>query len=85
MSNQVQNQPAASLAAVLGPLLQQTGGLQNLQGLLSGQIQANPAQQAPQNNLNPGAQLGVIDQVPFNSCTGPDLDIAMAWKCCVTQ
>lgn len=64
MNNQGQNQPqnAASLAAVLG-VLQQTGGLQNLQGLLSGQMQGGPGQQVPQNNLNPNAPMNVIDQV----------------------
>lgn len=60
MNNQSQNQPAASLAAALAPFLQQNGGIQNLQGLLAGQLQPNAA---PQNNLNPAAQLNPMDQV----------------------
>ena len=60
LNNQSQNQPAASLAAALAPFLQQNGGIQNLQGLLAGQLQPNAA---PQNNLNPAAQLNPMDQV----------------------
>ena len=60
--NNQQNNSVANLAAVLGPLLQQSGGLQNLQGLLSGQNQGKPIV-APQANLNPAAQVNQMDPV----------------------
>ena len=62
--NNQQNNSVANLAAVLGPLLQQSGGLQNLQGLLSGQNQGKPIV-TPQANLNPAAQVNQMDPVIY--------------------